>query len=195
LTRLQAEGVFGSCLVVHKRIVPSYVWQAKSEILNKEGLVELYQGKEKFKDVAGLDGAKDFLKRLLTPSEFDDSDPDVRARGVLFVGPPGCLHKDTPIFDPVSGTTKTVEERYKDNTVFNVVARDDRGQFVAALAEKPCKYETAEMVEVVFKSGRRIKVTPDHRFWDGHAYVTARELSSRLSEGERVLLPTIEAPV
>lgn len=89
LTRLQAEGVFGSCLVTHERIVPSYVWQAKSEILNKEGLVELYMGKEKFKDVAGLEGAKDFLKRLLTPDEYDDLDPDVRAKGVLFCGPPG----------------------------------------------------------------------------------------------------------
>ncbi len=89
LTRLQAEGVFGSCRVLHKHIIPDYVWRAKSEILNKEGLVELYTGQEKFKDVAGLDGAKDFLKRLLTPDEFDDADPDVRAKGVLFVGPPG----------------------------------------------------------------------------------------------------------
>ena len=89
LTRLQAEGVFAACLVTNNRIVPSYVWQAKSEILNKEGLVELYTGKEKFKDVAGLDGAKDFLKRLLTPDQYDDADPDVRAKGVLFVGAPG----------------------------------------------------------------------------------------------------------
>ncbi len=89
LTRMQAEGVFSECLAEHKRIVPAYVWQAKSEIMNKEGLVELYQGKEKFKDVAGLDGAKDFMVRMLTPDEFDDADPDVRAKGVVYCGAPG----------------------------------------------------------------------------------------------------------
>lgn len=91
LTRLQAEGVFASCKVSNQgRIVPDYVWKAKSDILNKEGLIELYQGTEKFKDVIGLDGAKAFLKGLLTPDPFDDSDPDCRAKGVLYVGPPGA---------------------------------------------------------------------------------------------------------
>lgn len=89
LTRQQAEGVYAASLVTNKRIVPSYVWTEKSKILNKEGLVELYTGKETFKDVAGLEGAKKFLKRILTPSEFDIADPDVRAKGAVFVGPPG----------------------------------------------------------------------------------------------------------
>jgi len=67
LTRLQAEGVFGASVVQFGRVQPEYVWQAKSQILNKEGLVELYLGKEKFEDVAGLSGAKDLMQRLLTP--------------------------------------------------------------------------------------------------------------------------------
>lgn len=89
LTRLQAEGVFSSSLVQHEKIDPEYVWKEKSQILNKEGLVELYQGKEKFKDVAGLEGMKDYIIRLLTPDEYDDADPDVRAKGLLACGPPG----------------------------------------------------------------------------------------------------------
>ncbi len=89
LTRLQAEGVFSACLVQHEKIVPEYVWQEKSRILNKEGLVRLYMGKEKFKDVAGLDGAKEIMMSLLTHDEFDEYDVDVRAKGALFVGPPG----------------------------------------------------------------------------------------------------------
>jgi len=190
LTRLQAEGVFSACLVTHARIVPSYVWQAKSEILNKEGLVELHQGKEKFKDVAGLEGAKEYLKRLLTPDEYDDADPDVRAKGVLFVGAPGCLHPETLIPDPVTGTVKTVRERYEDGDAFHVTARRDDGCHIIAKAEAPHKYEISPMVEVVFASGRRITVTPEHRFWDGTAYVSAREVSERLQESVRVLLPT-----
>lgn len=89
LTRLQAEGVFGSCSVAHKTVIPDFVWKEKSEILNKEGLVALHQGKETFKNVAGLTGAKEFLTKLLAVDEFDDADPECRARGVLFVGPPG----------------------------------------------------------------------------------------------------------
>lgn len=89
LTRLQAEGVFSASMVQHQKIDPEYVWKEKSQILNKEGLVELYQGKEKFKDVAGLDGMKDYIIKLLTPDEFDDADPDTRAKGLLACGPPG----------------------------------------------------------------------------------------------------------
>lgn len=89
LTRLQAEGVFGACLVKFRKIVPAYVWTEKSAILNKEGLVELHNGKETFDDVAGLEGAKAVIKQLLTTDEYDDADPDVRAKGALFCGPPG----------------------------------------------------------------------------------------------------------
>lgn len=89
LTRLQAEGVFSACMVQWGKVIPQYVWEQKSAILNKEGLVELYQGKEKFADVAGLNGMKEVIKNLLTPDEFDDADPDVRAKGVLACGPPG----------------------------------------------------------------------------------------------------------
>lgn len=89
LTRQQAEGVYAASLVTHGRVVPSYVWMEKSKILNKEGLVELYAGKETFKDVAGLAGAKKFLSSLLTQNEYDVADPDVRAKGVVFVGAPG----------------------------------------------------------------------------------------------------------
>jgi hypothetical protein len=66
LTRLQAEGVFSASMVQFGHIVPKYVWEEKSRVLNKEGLVELHQGTEKFKDVAGLDGAKAVVKKLLS---------------------------------------------------------------------------------------------------------------------------------
>jgi hypothetical protein len=58
LTRLQAEGVFAARHRPGRPGRPEYVWQEKSRILNKEGLVELHQGKETFADVAGLDGPR-----------------------------------------------------------------------------------------------------------------------------------------
>lgn len=89
LTRLQALGVFSASIVQYGKIEAEYVWQQKSQVLNKEGLVEIYQGKEKFKDVAGLAGVKQFISKLLTPNEYDDADPEVRAKGVLLCGAPG----------------------------------------------------------------------------------------------------------
>jgi len=89
LTRLQIDGIFAASQVLLDRVDPQYVWEQKSEILNKEGLVTLYQGKEKYAEIAGLDGAKDFLKRLLTPDKYDDADPDVRAKGIVCCGAPG----------------------------------------------------------------------------------------------------------
>jgi hypothetical protein len=89
LTRLQAEGVFSASLVQFGHIVPKYVWEEKSRVLNKEGLVELHQGTEKFRDVAGLEGAKAVVKKLLSTMTAGISDPDCRAKGALFCGPPG----------------------------------------------------------------------------------------------------------
>ncbi len=89
LTRLQAEGVFAASMVQYGTINPEYVWKEKSRILNTEGLVTLYQGKERFKDVAGLEGMKEYIIKLLTPDEFDNNDPNMRAKGLLACGPPG----------------------------------------------------------------------------------------------------------
>lgn len=88
LTRLQAEGVFGASLVTHQKVVPSYVWQQKSYILNKEGLVSLYQGTEKFRDVVGSKGLKDLLKDLLKADEWEPDNPKLRSKGLALVGPP-----------------------------------------------------------------------------------------------------------
>lgn len=89
LTRLQAEGVYASSLVMHKSVLASDVWKAKAAILNKEGLVTLRESKLTFKDVGGLQGAKTFMLDLVRPDPLEEFDPDCRFRGALFVGPPG----------------------------------------------------------------------------------------------------------
>ncbi len=94
LTRLQAAGVFSSALVRHgdkedfSQQLPVYVWQDKSQILNDEGLVTLYQGKETFADVVGLNGLKKLLTDLLAPDKYDPNNTELRSKGVALVGPP-----------------------------------------------------------------------------------------------------------
>jgi len=94
LTRLQAEGVFSACMVQNgkkqnfEEILPKYVWEHKSRILNREGLVTLYGGKETFDDVVGLHGAKEIFKDLLAPDKYDPDNPDLRSKGAALVGPP-----------------------------------------------------------------------------------------------------------
>jgi hypothetical protein len=196
LTRLQAEGVFSAVTVQHgaeadfETVLPKFVWEHKSEILNKEGLVTLYGGGETFDDVVGLGGVKRLLRDLLAPDDDDPEDPELRSKGMALVGPPRCLHADTPVFDPVDGTSFTVFERWQAAKPFHVLARDRRGATVVAQAERPWRYRVAPMVETVFASGRRITTTTGHRFWTTAGWLSAGEVSSRLQAGAHVLLPT-----
>lgn len=89
LTRLQAEGVFAASKVQFGEVRSPEVWKRKAEILNRDGLVELRESKLSFKDVGGLHGFKDFLKRLLAYDPLQDEDPDAMYKGVAAIGPPG----------------------------------------------------------------------------------------------------------
>jgi SpoVK/Ycf46/Vps4 family AAA+-type ATPase len=89
MTRLQAEGVFAASFVEHKEVRASSVWKYKADILNQDGLVALLDTNLKYADVGGNEGVKGFLKRLLTPNPLSEQDKDVRAKGVVLVGPPG----------------------------------------------------------------------------------------------------------
>lgn len=105
----------------------------------------------------------------------------------IFTGAIGCLRGDTPIHDPMDGTTLTVAERYLLGVPFHVWALSEEGPVIAE-AWAPLKYPTAPMRRVVLESGETCVVTPHHRFWTGSAWVTADEVSSRLSGSDPVLL-------
>lgn len=94
LTRLQAEGAFSAALVQFgnkedfEELLPKFVWEYKSSVLNEEGLVNLYGGKENFDDVVGQTGLKMLLKDLMAQDELDPDNPDLRSKGLALVGPP-----------------------------------------------------------------------------------------------------------
>lgn len=115
--------------------------------------------------------------------------PDTdRYAGTYLLGIQGCLHPDTPIFDPVDGTTHTVLERYVKGDGFNVLALDGQN-VVIARADAPLRYTRAPMYEL--NNGfNSIKVTGRHQIWDGSRYVEC-DVLYRLQGVLGVPLPTI----
>ena len=85
LTRVEAENAFSLSLVRHNRVAPDVLWELKAQTLKKSGLLTLHRGGETFADLGGLDALKSFCTRALRPGRRSD----VRARGVLLLGPPG----------------------------------------------------------------------------------------------------------
>jgi hypothetical protein len=88
LTRFEAENAFALSLVREQRITPRAVWEQKSQMLKKGGLLTLHQGSEGFADLGGLEALKSFCLRAMRQQGSRDS--LVRPRGVLLLSPPGC---------------------------------------------------------------------------------------------------------
>ncbi|MCH8148358.1 MAG: AAA family ATPase, partial [Planctomycetes bacterium] len=63
LTRHEAENAFSLSLVRHSRITPPAVWELKSQMLKKSGLLTLHRGGESFDQLGGLDSLKAFCLR------------------------------------------------------------------------------------------------------------------------------------
>ena len=87
LTRLEAENAFSLSLVRHGRIEPDAVWELKSGMLKKSGLMSLYQSEDDFSSLGGLENLKAFCKRSLLQRGQDN--PLKRPRGVLLLGVSG----------------------------------------------------------------------------------------------------------
>src|SRR4029079_18101263 len=80
LTRYEAESAYSLSLVRHGKLQAETLWELKSQMLKKSGLVQLYRGQETFSDLGGLDALKAFCKRALRPRSAL-SQP--RPRGIL----------------------------------------------------------------------------------------------------------------
>lgn len=88
LTRFEAEGAFSLSLVRHQRVEPEAVWELKSGMLKKSGLLSLHRGGERFAGLGGLESLKTFCLRAMR--QQGHSDPLRQPRGVMLLSPPGC---------------------------------------------------------------------------------------------------------
>lgn len=86
LTRMEAENAFSLSLVRHGKVVPDTLWELKTGMLKKSGLLTLHRGGETFNDLGGLDALKGFTKKALGSRKK----VGVQAKGVLLLSPPGC---------------------------------------------------------------------------------------------------------
>ncbi|MEI8373286.1 MAG: AAA family ATPase [Planctomycetota bacterium] len=86
LTRYEAENAFSLSLIRHQRIEPQSIWELKSQMLKKSGLLQLHRGGERFANLGGLESMKSFCLRAL---RHQRQDPLRRARGLLLLGVPG----------------------------------------------------------------------------------------------------------
>ena len=106
-------------------------------------------------------------------------------------GTPGCLHGDTPIYDPVDNTTLPVSAREQLRKPFFVFALNEDRKVVIAIACPPIRFSIARMFRFEFVSGRTITVTPAHRFWNGLFFESASSVSDRWRKFDVCHLPTI----
>ena len=88
LTRYEAESAFSLSLVREGAIRPQAIWELKSQMLKKSGLLTLHCGSEQFTDLGGLDALKSFCTRAMRRQ--GEANPLKRPRGVLLLSPPGC---------------------------------------------------------------------------------------------------------
>jgi len=85
LTHTEAENAFALSLVRKDRFDSEIVWDVKAQTIAKGGLVQLHRRTESFQEIGGLDGMKDFCRRLLVQRRTSGDRP----RGVLLLGVPG----------------------------------------------------------------------------------------------------------
>jgi hypothetical protein len=87
LTRYEAEGAVSLSLVRHGRVTAESIWELKSQMLKKSGLLSLHRGGDGFANLGGLDAMKSFCLRAMVCQGHRD--PLRRPRGVLLLGVPG----------------------------------------------------------------------------------------------------------
>ena len=89
LTGFEAESAFSLSLVRHGRFETDEVWQVKSQMLKKSGLLSLDRSVNGFETLGGLESLKAFCHRSLVQSTRGNASRPAQARGVLLLGVPG----------------------------------------------------------------------------------------------------------
>jgi len=184
LTLAELERAVKLSIVQNKEIQPSVIAEVKKQIIRQSAALKLYQplATDKLENLAGMANMKHFVERT-----------EAQGRGILIMGPPGCLHGSTPIHDPVDNTDYTVKERWSRGVSFHVVAKTDGGEPVIAEAEPPHQYPEEPMVKLSFSDGESIIVTLGHRIMVCcDVWRSAYDLSKAFLEQDEVYVASVD---
>lgn len=132
--------------------------------------------------VGGHQLVKDFLVKEVINVLLNEKQRDMAPLALLLTGPSGCLHPDTPIFDPVDGTTRSVFTRYLEDRPFHVLSKNSRGDIVIGAASPPDRYTSEQMVRLTTETGEQITVTLGHQFLRGDVWGTAADVVDGVRE-------------
>lgn len=86
LTEIEAENAFALSLRRKRKIDSAVVWDYKAQSLKKRGLLTIYQGKDNFDQIGGMEHFKSFSTKLLHKKT---DNPLLFPRGLLLLGVPG----------------------------------------------------------------------------------------------------------
>ncbi len=190
LSFLEAQRAINECLINEKKLSISRLLEKKRSLVKQDDILEVIWNPPSISEVGGLENLKEFAHMYRGQfSEEAEKYGIEPLRGLLFIGPPGCLRGDTPIHDPVDNTIKTVEERFDEGKEFNVLSLSKEGPVIAR-AEKPIKFKKEKMIEFTLEDGQKIAVTPAHRFWTQNGWKTSSEVFEQLQTDGVCLLPS-----
>lgn len=195
LTLEESESVFSFARFTEEdfenigRPDPQVVLDEKLRLIKASGYLEVRPAIQ-MSEVGGLGRLKRYVEKRVVPTIHDD---ELRVRGILLAGVSGCLHGDTPIFDPVDGTTISVRQRWLNARPFSVVALHGTKPTIA-LAQAPRNYGVEKMIEFTFEDQTAVRVTPRHQFWCGDGYISASLVYERLRLCGAYRLPSISEP-
>lgn len=194
LTAEEAGNCYARSLVSVRRVDPAIVGGEKKRVIAREKVLTWHDPDPRgLEAIGGLDLLKGWLRArraAFTPRARAFGLP--APKGAMLVGVPGCLHPNTPIADPMSGTIATVEERWAAGDPFHVWALGPCGPTIST-AMPPQRYDEAPMFVVALEDGRSITVTGAHRVLSQDGWIAVGDLSSRLESGPVLLVTTPES--
>ncbi len=102
--------------------------------------------------------------------------PEGEWRTMLLRGGRGCIAPWTRIFNPITGTDERVDVLAERGEPIAVLALDEIGKSVAALASCPFIKGRERLLTFSLASGRQITVAAAHRFLTQQGWVEAKDL-------------------
>jgi SpoVK/Ycf46/Vps4 family AAA+-type ATPase len=171
LNLIQIEDVIYQAQRKGGKLTRALVQSRKDELINTTygQVIEVEYPTLGFESIVGYEALKKYFKSYVYPL-LTSGDPGC-PKGCILAGPPGCLDGDTPIYDPVANTTKTVKERFEEGVPFQVYSlREQDNKLVIAHAEPPHRYSLSQMYEVTTAKRGSFTVTGGHQIWIGDGY-------------------------